>query len=139
MEVKINVDEIMFKNVIEEELKAFSKEELHEIIRECIVEALHNDNTLKNLFVTDKKDYWGNYTGTQPSSVVIEAAKNIDLSPAYKEIQEKMIKVLQTDYRNILENVMMGLMIEGISNDYIFQQRMQESINRIIRDRQRND
>lgn len=139
MEVKINVDETMFKNVIEEELKAFSKEELHEIIRECIVEALHNDNTLKNLFVTDKKDYWGNYTGTQPSDVVIEAAKNMDLSPAYKEIQEKMIKVLQTDYRNILENVMMGLMMEGISNDYIFQQRMQESINRIIRDRQRND
>ena len=139
MEVKINVDEIMFKNVIEEELKAFSKEELHEIIRECIVEALHNDNTLKNLFVTDKKDYWGNYAGTQPSNVVIEAAKNIDLSPAYKEIQEKMIKVLQTDYRNILENVMMGLMMEGISNDYIFQQKMQESINRIIRDRQRND
>ena len=139
MEVKINVDETMFKNVIEEELKAFSNEELHEIIRECIVEALHNDNTLRNLFVIDKKDYWGNYVGKEPSEVVIEAAKNIDLSPAYKEVQEKMITALQTDYRNILENVMMGLMVDSISNDRIFQQRMKESINRIISDRRVNN
>ena len=36
MEIKIEVDETKFKDVIEKELNAFSKEELHEIIRECI-------------------------------------------------------------------------------------------------------
>ena len=43
MELKINIDETMFKEVIEKELNAFSKEELRDIIRDCIAEALKNN------------------------------------------------------------------------------------------------
>ena len=138
MEIKINVDEVKFKDVIEKELNAFSKEELHEIIRECIIESLHNDKTLKSLFVVEEKDYWGNYRGCNPSEIMIEAARSIDLSPAYTEIQDKMIETLKTDYRSILEKAMLGLILNGISNDYDFQTRMSSAIERAINQRVNN-
>ena len=138
MEIKINVDETMFKDVLENELNAFSKEELHEIVRECIVEALHNDITLKNIFMTPEKDYWGNYTYTKPSEVMIAAAKSIDLSPAYTEIKDKMIATLKEDYHGVLERAMLGLILKGISNDYDFQSAMTSAVSDIIRHRDNN-
>lgn len=132
MEIKINVDEVKFKDVIENELNAFSKEELHEIIRECIIEALHNDTVLKNIFITPEKDYWGNYKYEKPSQVMIDAARSIDLSPAYTEIKDKMIETLKKDYHSILENAMLGMILNGISNDYDFQSKMNASIQEAI-------
>ena len=131
MEIKINVDETMFKDVLENELKAFSKEELHEIVRECIVEALHNDNILKNIFVVSEKDYWGNYTH-KPSEVMIEAARSIDLSPAYTEIKDEMIATLKRDYHGVLERAMSGLIIDGIANDYEFRNRMERTVSDVL-------
>ena len=132
MEIKINVDEKRFKDVLETELKAFSKEELHEIIRECIVEALRNDSTLKNIFIAGKKDYWGNYQYTQPSEVLMAAARSIDLSPAYTEIKDEMIATLKKDYHGILERAMSGLIIDGIANDYEFRKRIESVVSEFL-------
>lgn len=137
MEIKINVDETMFKDVLENELKAFSKEELHEIVRECIVEALHNNGALKNLFITEEKDYWGNRTN-KPSEVMLEAARNIDLSPAYTEIKDEMIATLKKDYHGVLERAMSGLIIDGIANDYEFRNRIERIVSETLCRRNNN-
>ena len=138
MEIKINVDETKFKDVIEKELQAFSKEELHEIIRECIIEALHNDAMLKNLFVTETRDYYGDVRSTEPSKVMIEAAKTIDLSPAYSEIKDNMISTLKENYHSILERAMLGMILNGIANDYAFQSNMKAGIQEIINQERNN-
>ena len=138
MEIKINVDETMFKDVLENELNAFSKEELHEIVRECIVEALRNDITLKNIFITPEKDYWGNYTYTKPSEVMMEAARSIDLSPAYTEIKDEMIATLKKDYHGVLERAMSGLIINGIANDYEFRDRIERVVSETLYRRNSN-
>lgn len=132
MEIKINVDETKFKDVIENELNAFSKEELHDIIRECIVEALHNDNTLKCLFTNPEKDYWGNYKFDKPSEVMIEAAKNIDLSPAYEEIQNLMITELKENYSKLLQNIMMKTMVDGLCDNWNFKRNLESTIDMIM-------
>lgn len=132
MEIKINVDETKFKDVIENELNAFSKEELHEIIRECIVEALHNDNILKCLFIKPEKDYFGNYKFENPSEVMIEAAKNIDLSPAYEEVQNMMITELKENYSKLLQNIMMKTMVDGLCNDWNFRTNLESAIHEVM-------
>lgn len=132
MEIKINVDETKFKDVLEDELKAFSKEELHEIIRECIIEVLHNDDILRNLFIQREIDHWGHVKYEKPSQIVIDAAKTINLSSAYEEIKDNMITILKNEYHSILEKAMLGLIINGISNDYGFQNRMEHAINDAI-------
>ena len=138
MELKIEVDETKFKEVIEKELDAFSKEELHEIIRECIVDCLKNDDTLKNLFCTEKTNgYYGSKT-IEPSKVLVEAAKTMDLSPAFKEIQESMIKELKENYHTLLEKVMLDMIMMGIANNYDFQNRMSSNIQLIIDNRRNN-
>lgn len=131
MELKIDIDETKFKEVIEKELGAFSSEEIHQIIRECIVESLHNDNTLKNLFITKKINSCGTET-EEPSEVLIAAAKNIDLSPAYEEIQTKMIDTLKNNYQDLLEKVMLSMIIKGLSYDYDFRNTMETTISEIM-------
>lgn len=138
MEIKINVDEVKFKDVIENELNAFSKEELHEIIRECIIESLHNDSTLKDLFTVQRKDSWGYSNRVEASDIMIQAAKRIDLSPAYKEIQDKMITTLKENYHELLERVMLSMIKEGLANDYEFRERLSYDIEELIRRRNSN-
>ena len=132
MELKINIDETMFKDVIEKELNAFSKEELHEIIRECIVEALKNNSTLKGLFVKPKMY---SYSSDEPTQVLFEAAKNIDLSPAYEEIQNMMITELKTNYSKLLQNIMMKTMVNGLCDDWNFRSCLSSAIDEILTNR----
>lgn len=130
MELKINIDETMFKDVIEKELKAFSQEELHEIVRECIVEALKTDGSLKSLFIRPKNTY--SYGPDEPTQVLMEAAKNIDLSPAYEEIQNMMINELKTNYDSLLQKIMMKTMVDGLSYDWNFRSNLEAAVNDIL-------
>lgn len=129
MELKINIDETMFKDVIEKELKAFSREELHEIIRECIVEALKTDGTLKSLFVKPKRY---SYDSDEATQLLFEAARNINLSPAYEEVQEMMISELKNNYDKLLQNVMLTIMIDGLCDNWNFKNNLQSAVNEIL-------
>ena len=129
MELKINIDETMFKDVIEKELNAFSKEELHEIIRECIAEALKTNDRFKSLFIKPKRY---SYDLDEPSQVLIEAAKSINLSSAYEEIQEMMITELKTNYTKLLQNVMLQVMINGLCDNWAFRQNLEDTMTHIL-------
>ena len=129
MELKINIDETMFKDVIEKELNAFSKEELHEIIRECIAEALKTNDRFKSLFIKPKRY---SYDLDEPSQVLIEAAKSINLSSAYEEIQEMMITELKTNYTKLLQNVMLQVMINGLCDNWAFRQNLEDAMTHIL-------
>lgn len=129
MELKINIDETMFKDVIEKELKAFSREELHEIIRECIVEALKTDGTLKSLFVKPKRY---SYDSDEATQLLFEAARNINLSPAYEEVQEMMISELKNNYDKLLQNVMLTTMVDGLCDNWNFKNNLQSAVNEIL-------
>lgn len=129
MELKINIDETMFKDVIEKELNAFSKEELHEIIRECIAEALKTNDRFKSLFIKPKRY---SYDLDEPSQVLIEAAKSINLSSAYEEIQEMMITELKTNYTKLLQNVMLQVMVNGLCDNWAFRQNLEDAMTYIL-------
>ena len=129
MELKINIDETMFKDVIEKELNAFSKEELHEIIRECIAEALKTNGSFKSLFIKPKRY---SYDLDEPSQVLIEAAKSINLSSAYEEIQEMMITELKTNYTKLLQNVMLQVMVNGLCDNWTFRQNLEDAMTHIL-------
>lgn len=131
MEVKIVVDETKFKEILENELKAFSKEELHEIIRECIIDTFKNPEFIENIFI--HKDYWGN---PSPSGLLENAVKNIDLSPSFKELADSMSEYLKENHKKVLENVMMKYMIDGIGRNEYFNNAISETVNRILAERE---
>ena len=65
MELKIEVGEERFKDVLEEELKAFTKEELHNICRTALINVMSNPDVFRSLFVTQEtnNNYWDNIGG----------------------------------------------------------------------------
>lgn len=132
MELKIQIDEVMFKDVIEKELNAFSKEELHAIVRECIVHAMQNEELFKSLFI--QKRVHGCYSApqTEPTQLMFDAAKTFDLSPAFQEIQAKMIDELKTNYKNIIETVMLRTIVNGLCYTSDFQSSMEEAVYKIL-------
>ena len=128
MEIKINVDETMFKDIIDKELKAFSKEELHEITRECIIEVFRNDKNIVRLFL-DTSDWYGR---DKPSDLLVSAANKIDLSPAFKEIQEDMIATLKNNYKEVLEHAMLRAIRTNFADSYEFRTVMETTIDNIL-------
>ena len=132
MEVKIVVDETKFKDVLENELAAFSKEELHEIIRDCIIDTFKNPEFIKSIFI--RKDHWGN---PSPSELLKNAVKNIDLSPAFKEVTDIMVEYLKNNYKKVLENVMIKYMIDGIARNDYFNNAIKDTVDKIFLERNR--
>jgi len=128
MEIKINVDETMFKDIIDKELKAFSKEELHEITRECIIEVFRNDKKIVRLFL-DTSDWSGR---DRPSDLLVSAANKIDLSPAFKEIQEDMIATLKNNYKEVLEHAMLRAIRANFASSHEFRTVMEMTIDDIL-------
>ena len=128
MEIKINVDETMFKDIIDKELKAFSKEELHEIARECIIEVFRNDKKIVRLFL-DTSDWSGR---DRPSDLLVSAANKIDLSPAFKEIQEDMIATLKNNYKEVLEHAMLRAIRANFASSHEFRTVMEMTIDDIL-------
>lgn len=130
MELKINIDETMFKEVIEKELNAFSKEELHSIVRDCIVEALKNNEVLKKLFI--QTDYRYGNLEQKPTPLVIEAARNINLYPAFEDIQTIMVNELKNNYNDLLQKVMLQVMVDGLFYGSNFKDNLEEAMMGIL-------
>ena len=59
MEIKINIDESKFQEVLEKELGAFTQEELHSIMKDAIREYLNKEEVLKNLINQKETNNWG--------------------------------------------------------------------------------
>lgn len=137
MELKINIDESRFKDVLEKELAAFSHEELHELIRECIATALRDNDALQKLFIQSSSPY--SYVRDEPTALVRKAAESFDLSPAFAEIQEKMISELKTNYSAVLERTMAGVMMQGMCADWRFQQSIKEAVDSVLSMRDNNN
>lgn len=132
MEVKIVVDETKFKDVLENELKAFSREEIHEIILECIIDTFKKPEFIESIFI--HKDHWGY---PSPSELLENAVKNIDLSPAFKEVTDIMVEYLKNNHKKVLENVMMKYMIDGIARNDYFNNAIKDTVEKIFLERNR--
>ena len=121
MELKINVDETMFKDIIEKELNAFSKDELHEIIRNCIIEAFKTDPKISKFFVSESSYGWS--TKLEPSPLLMKAAETLDLSDAFKDVQ---------NYKEILENAMLRAIKGNFFNDREFETHVSYALENIL-------
>ena len=104
MQLTINVDETQFKDIIEKELAAFSKEELHDLVKEMIKQYLKEDNVLRSLFIT-KSHRYGDYYEDAPTDLLRNTVQTIDLSEGCEEIRDSMINVIKNDAKEIVTNL----------------------------------
>lgn len=103
MQLTINIDETMFKDVVEKELGAFSHEELHDIIKQCIVKFLTEGDTIRQLLVKEQSDSYSRYyKSLEPTKLFESAVKSMDFSEDLKEVKEAFTKCILENFQSIV-------------------------------------
>ena len=136
MKIEINLEEDRFKDLLDEELGTFSKEELHEILREAMAKRLETDDQLKKLFISENNDsYWNKVTETP---LVAELVKSIGTDDVFDEMKKKIIGYLTSDevVFNILKKAFIDKLLDGLSgniyNNGGFQTLLYEHLKQIL-------
>ena len=122
MKLEINVDETMFKDVLEKELKAFSEEELHEILKGCIVEFFKNNDNIKKMFLEEKYDTYGwgsssekRFKGYEPTGLLNRIVQNqFDYQEPYEEVKASLLEFCKKD--DNLKDIMKGMIADAFQN-----------------------
>lgn len=127
MEVKIQVDETKFKDVLENELDAFSPEDLHDIIAECIGEYFR-DNNYKAL---EKIMFDSGFYRDTPSALLKEAITKCDYS-GLQDVADAMIDRLKNNYQDVLAEVLWMQIAKTLANSYSIQDGMNTAIMNAI-------
>ena len=143
MQVVINVDESMFKDVLENELKAFSHEELHGIIHEAIREFLKEDKVLKGLFINEHiKSSWGYNNGEtikEATPLLQEACKNIDINKDIEDIKDEITSIIKGEAKNIVTEIFSKTITDSflkiLQNNYELNDIVHHSVIQIMNQR----
>lgn len=132
MEVKIVIEnESKFKDIIEKELEAFSKEELHEIVKAVVVQNITEDKSgdYKKMFIKDDGS-WSREV--QPGPLLMACAKNLDLSDILKPFFENIIKDLMEKHEDIVKKMLWEIVLNKITNSSTFQSTMEFAVRNIL-------
>lgn len=138
--ITINIDdESRFKDIISKELDALKLEELHDIVIDAIKEMLHtNDNEIiKGLLVREISDIYTNRHSYEPTTFMYDILKSFDYSEG-QEIANDIINELRTNYRKLAEEVMLTMIINGMTDNYIFRDNIKKIFIDIYRDMHNN-
>ena len=133
MEVKINIESDRFKDVLENELQAFSKDEMHEILRQAIIKAIDESGVIitknKNLYDDER---W------KLGCIFEKAIENINYEELLKPIKEKIVEYIEKNHSRIIENMMWNMITEKLCNDNAFGFTLRTAINQILEENDRN-
>ena len=129
MEIKIEVGEEKFRDVLEKELAAFTKEELHEICRKALIQQMADPAVFQGLFVG--KDEWRYYSA---NDVLKDAARTINFDDTFKELQDGITSYIKEHHLEILHKVAVDMFIEGLSSNVFdnnhFRSALREELSR---------
>ena len=119
MEIKIEVNEEKFKDVLAQELEAFSKEELHEICRKALIEQLKDPETFRDLFVSKGSGGYyerGEYAASQ---LLKDAAKSVSFDETFKEIQDGIVKYITEHHADVIRHIVVDTFMNGLSSQVL--------------------
>jgi hypothetical protein len=127
MQVTINVDETMFTEVIDKELKALSSDELKKIILEVISEYFRRDN-YKHTEELIFKNPSTNYYSKEFTPLMDQMVKSADYS-GLQDVVDKCIEEVKSNYEHLLIKSISSAIIRGLRYDYQFGEVIEEHVN----------
>jgi len=116
MEIKIDLNEERFSQLLTDELQKFTPDEVHQIIGEGMRKYLENSDNFKEVFVKTHEDRWG-YKNDSYTPLVEQVIKKIDFSPIFLDIQNKILDYFKNDENimRIAKNVLGDIIIKGLT------------------------
>ena len=136
MEIKIEVGEERFRDVLENELAAFTKEELHEICRKALIQQMADPAVFQGLFV-EKSNGW-NSQAYHASDILKAAAKTVDFDETFKELQDGIIGYIKENHLKILHELAINMFIEGLSGCIAYSDKFRSRIREELCSRANN-
>jgi len=143
MEVKINVEESRFKDVLDKELAAFNEDELHEILKSAMMEYLMNDETLKNVFLQKKYSGWNNERFDYAAAPILEKmVSKVELEPIFEDVKKRVLEYMTSEevIKGMATELFSKLVQNGVTNYLVcnqdFLSQMAYRISNIIRPQQ---
>ena len=126
MQVSINVDETMFKDVIEKELYSFPKERISELIESCIKEYLCSNDykAIERLFFT-KGNVYSEYTLTSLAKDIITKA---DTTKKTQEIVDFCMDIIKNKKEELLYTCISDFLLSAIVHNDIFNNAIYHSL-----------
>lgn len=118
MEIKIEVGEEKFRDVLEKELEAFTKDELHDICRKALIQQMSDPAIFQDLFIDKSEGY--HYNRYDARDVLKEAAKTINFDETFKELQDGIISYIKENHLKILHKVAIDMFIDGIGRNLFY-------------------
>lgn len=138
IQVTVNIDEKMFDESIGGALKSLKPEEMSEMLTNCIKEYLlgknsKGENNIEKIIYDEATDYFGNSRTLKPSYFTKTMLEKLDYS-ALQEVVDKCINELKENHKDILEEVMLEMIIQGFKSTYSFNEILKDTIKNIIHD-----
>lgn len=131
MKMNVEIESGPFEKVIQEGITALSKEELGGIIKQVIYEAFTKCSDFKDLLVY--RDHVG-YSSSELrlGNLAKEAIKSINMDEELAEIKQKMVKALMENHQRIVENAILGCVVDRITHDGQFISQLHMAIRNIV-------
>ena len=128
MQVTINVDETMFAEVIDKELKALSSDDLKEIIFTAVGEYLRQSDYkhTEELIFKNPSTYNKEFT-----PLVDRMVKSADYS-GLQDIVDKCIEEVKSNYEHLLVKAISASIISGLSYDYQFSEAVRREVAAVL-------
>ena len=121
MELKIEIDETKFKDIIEKELNAFSQEELHDLLKQMIVEYMKNhQEEVMNLFIRKKNSGYYGYDEWIAGPLLEKASDCLNVAEDIKPVKDAIVKDLSEHHRDIVERAIWKNITMSMAHDPIF-------------------
>ena len=127
MELKIEVNDEMFKDVAEKSLNTLKPEQVTEIMQQALLEYFRKDNykAIEGILVdTSRSDYWNK----EPSAFTKKIIESCDMS-SLQEVVDKCIDQLKDKYDTILIRILTDMLTTGFIDNYAFRDSLKTTIH----------
>lgn len=132
MKLNVEVDSGAFEKVIEDGIKALSKEDLGNIIKQVIYEAFTKCETFKDMLIIHDRIGWNNTESAKIGPLAAEAIKSVNMDEELAEFKEKMVKSLVENHREIVEDLFLQAFIDKLFTEGEFYDRIKIAVRGVI-------
>jgi hypothetical protein len=139
MKLNIEIESGTFEKVISDGIKSLTPEEVGGLIKQAILEALTKCEEFKDLLIVRDKIGWSNTSEIKLGPLASAAIKSISLEPEITEFKNKMVDALMAHHREMVEEMMMRLLIEKISNSDSLRGAIEGTVRRVLWEARNNE
>ena len=138
MKLNIEIESGTFEKVISDGIKSLTPEEVGDLIKQALLEALTKCEEFKDLLIVRDSIGWGNTSEIKLGPLANAAIKSIDLEPDISALKKKMVDALMAHHRVMVEEMMMRLLIEKISYSDSLRGAIEDTVRRVLHEAMNN-